>query len=740
MTQETRVRCERSDRLVKADERRRSVENITRRHVGIAATGSRVTTDRAVRHAYGPREATARGGRKRRDVRARRGLGRISLQGVPGEGDLRAREGAKQVQGVRGLEHLRAREGAKPVQGVRGLEHLRAREAAKLLQGVRGRECEHGRQRRKCKECGGSQICEHGRRRSSARSAGARASASTGGSEAGARSAGARTSTGKECKGLSSICEHGRQRYVCKECGGSGISSTGICEHGRRKHGTATRKECRAEHGRSEASAAPAAPTPPSTPSPRFWSSPRTWRTRARTTSASYPEGCTINHHLGPIDKHPRGSRVGGGVILRHLPLGMLAQRNASLRPPSASARSPRTNPSASPITSPPPHPRRIPRHTRRCPSQSSAAHASEQYHAAPHRAQGANAVTFEGRFEGFWFFWSFPPSTESPESPTSPPPPPPPPPPVLFAILAGSSLRVLRRAPAPRTLTAGAAKSDGRAFAFAFFFPAPLSSRLIMFENALAPHVSHAATPRVVGTRWAPVGTRSAAARWRETALARAAAVRPGRSRTRAVSDAPAREGGRSEEEGGFVCFSCVVASAVLMPPALKTRCFASSFVASRNVGARRRRASARPARVPPRASSPLRGGSAPRARLARRHPLEVSPGDGRGARRAPSRAGRRGAADGNGRLLSGRRRRPLGRGAASGSGGRVARARRRRARRPRGSGRGGGGVARARAPRARRRARAARAPPRAPSLAGAPPPPGPISRADGAGTRRDP
>ena len=354
-----------------------------------------------------------------------------------------------------------------------------------------------------------------------ARSAGARASASTGGSEASVRSAGARASAstgGGEGRVRSAGALRSASTGGCeagaRSAGALRSASTGGCEAGARSAGarasastgggnTAARSAARLATRRLPYS------TPPSNPSPRSWSSPRTWRTRARTTSASYPEGCTINHHLGPIDKHPCGSRVGGGVIL---PLGMLAQRNASLRPPSASARSPRTNPSASPITSPPPHPRRIPRHTRRCPSQSSAAHASEQYHAAPHRRKAPNAVTFEGRFEGFWFFWSFPPSTESPESPTSPPPPPPPPPPVLFAILAGSSLRVLRRAPAPRTLTAGAAKSEGRAFAFAFF--APLSSRR-MFENALAPHVSHAATPRVVGTRWAPVGTRSAAARW---------------------------------------------------------------------------------------------------------------------------------------------------------------------------------------------------------------------------------
>ena len=354
--------------------------------------------------------------------------------------------GREQVQGG-GLEHLRAREAASDTAKEAGAGASASTGGSKELsdlqqEGGRPGICEHGRQRSRCKECGGS-----------------------------------------------SICEHGRQRRKCKECGGSGASAS----TGERNHG------CEGVPQRLATHAAPP-PHPPSTPQSRFWSSPRTWRTRARTTSASYPEGCTINHHLGPIDKHPRGSRVGGGVITRHL---WGCWRRGTL--PSAPLRLralPRTNPSASPITSPPPHPRRIPRHTRRCPSQSSAAHASEQYHAAPHRAQGANAVTFEGRFEGFWFFWSFPPSKESPESPTSPPPPPPPPPPVLFAILAGSSLRVLRRAPAPRTLTAGAAKSEGRAFAFAFF--APLSSRR-MFENALAPHVSHAATPRVVGTSGHP-------------------------------------------------------------------------------------------------------------------------------------------------------------------------------------------------------------------------------------------
>ena len=54
------------------------------------------------------------------DVPAREGQPRVLLQGVPGEGDLRAREGATQLQGVRGREHLRAREAAKQMQGVRG--------------------------------------------------------------------------------------------------------------------------------------------------------------------------------------------------------------------------------------------------------------------------------------------------------------------------------------------------------------------------------------------------------------------------------------------------------------------------------------------------------------------------------------------------------------------------------------------------------------------------------------------
>ena len=103
---------------------------------------NRASQRTASRHGPGPREASklGRGGGERQDVRARQGPGRVLLQRVPRERNLRAREGAKPVHGVRGLGHLRAREGASRVQGVRGLEHLRAREAAKLVQGMRGLE------------------------------------------------------------------------------------------------------------------------------------------------------------------------------------------------------------------------------------------------------------------------------------------------------------------------------------------------------------------------------------------------------------------------------------------------------------------------------------------------------------------------------------------------------------------------------------------------------------------------
>jgi len=76
------------------------------------------------RHAEESRQATALGGGEgtvSSEVPAREEQPRVLLQGMPGEGDLRAREGAKKLQGVRGLEHLRAREAAKQVQGVRGL-------------------------------------------------------------------------------------------------------------------------------------------------------------------------------------------------------------------------------------------------------------------------------------------------------------------------------------------------------------------------------------------------------------------------------------------------------------------------------------------------------------------------------------------------------------------------------------------------------------------------------------------
>ena len=56
--------------------------------------------------------------------------------------------------------------------------------------------------------------------------------------------------------------------------------------------------------------------------------------------------------------------------------------------------------PGLSPLTSPSPNPSNahpnpttVPLHSRLCVFQSSAAHASEQYHAAPHRAHGASRV-----------------------------------------------------------------------------------------------------------------------------------------------------------------------------------------------------------------------------------------------------------------------------------------------------------------------------------------------------------
>ena len=76
------------------------------------------------RHAEESRQATALGGGEgtvSSEVPAREGRPRIPLQGMPGEGDLRAREAATQLQGVRGLSDLRAREGAIQLQGVRGL-------------------------------------------------------------------------------------------------------------------------------------------------------------------------------------------------------------------------------------------------------------------------------------------------------------------------------------------------------------------------------------------------------------------------------------------------------------------------------------------------------------------------------------------------------------------------------------------------------------------------------------------
>ena len=125
-------------------------------------------THRALRHGPGPREAFAhgRGGGERQDVRARQEAGRVFLQGVPGERDLRAREAATQLQGVRRLERLRAREGAKQVQGVRGLEHLRARDAANPVQGVRGRE--HLRAREAAKPVQGMRGLGHLRAREAA--------------------------------------------------------------------------------------------------------------------------------------------------------------------------------------------------------------------------------------------------------------------------------------------------------------------------------------------------------------------------------------------------------------------------------------------------------------------------------------------------------------------------------------------------------------------------------------------
>ena len=125
-------------------------------------------------------------------MRARQGPGRVPLQGVPGEGDLRARE-ERATAGVRGLD-------------------LRAREAAKT-----------------CKECGGSGICEHGGCEARARSAGARASASTGRGEAGAR-----------VRGREYLRARG-QRTQCK-CG---------LEH--LEHGSATSEACRAARDASPA-------------------------------------------------------------------------------------------------------------------------------------------------------------------------------------------------------------------------------------------------------------------------------------------------------------------------------------------------------------------------------------------------------------------------------------------------------------------------------------------------------
>ena len=155
------------------------------------------TIDRAVRHGPGPREATARGqgGRKRRDVRARHGLGRISLQGVPGEGDLRAREAAKPVQG----------------------SEASARSAGALRSASTGgcEACARSAGARASASTGGSDT--------SARSAGALRSASTGGSEADARSAGARASAST-----------GGSNTTARSAGAGASASTGGCEAGAR--------------------------------------------------------------------------------------------------------------------------------------------------------------------------------------------------------------------------------------------------------------------------------------------------------------------------------------------------------------------------------------------------------------------------------------------------------------------------------------------------------------------------
>ena len=211
------------------------------------------TIDRAVRHGPGPREATARGqgGRKRRDVRARHGLGRISLQGVPGEGDLRAREAAKPVQG----SEASARSAGALRSASTGGSETTARSAGAL----------------RSASTGGSEAC--------ARSAGARASASMGGSEACARSAGARASAS------TGGCER-----TARSAGAGASASTGGSEACARSAGalrsastgggnTAARSAARLATRRLACSA------PPSTPSPRFWSSPRTWRTRGRRTT-----------------------------------------------------------------------------------------------------------------------------------------------------------------------------------------------------------------------------------------------------------------------------------------------------------------------------------------------------------------------------------------------------------------------------------------------------------------------
>ena len=476
-----------------------------------------------------------------------------------------------------------------------------------------------------------------GREGTSARSAREKGSASTGGCEARARSAGARAyastgggETGARSAGAQASASTGGGEPSARSAGEGASARTG-------GGNTAARSAARLATRRLPSSA------PPSTLCPRFWSSPRTWRTRARTTSASYPEGCTIK---SPPRPHRQTSPRVARRRRRHPPSPPPGDAGAEERVPSPPLR----------LRALPPHePERVSDHLPPAPpAPHPAAHAPvpvpvlrrARVGAVPHRAApsarrkgGDDLRRTLRRVLVFLVFSALDGVSRVSHLPST-----------AASAAAARSLRhprgVVPEGPAPRPRAEDAhsrrGEIGGARLCLCFFFPAPLSSRL-MFENALAPHVSHAATPRVVGTRWAPVGTRSTAARWRETALARAAAVRPGRSRTRAVSDAPAREGGRSEEEGGFVCFSCVVASAVLMMP--KTRCFASLFVASRNVrGASSSRVGAvragPPARVVPPSAAALRLALASRAATRSRSRRET------GAAPAARHPGRGGAA----------------------------------------------------------------------------------------------